>query len=99
VEGRVGNGDARISNKQLNYIVTLGKELKLNPKDLDSVKTHRVKMDFLNAESRLGLSFLTSFPLLLSRSSKVFFDLVSIYPRFGRLHPSSWFKLFANLLT
>jgi hypothetical protein len=44
--GNGGNGDARISNKQLNYIVTLGKGLKLNSKDLDqeSVKTYGVNM-------------------------------------------------------
>jgi hypothetical protein len=41
-----GNGDARISNKQLNYIVNLGRNLNLNSKDLDheSVKAYGVKM-------------------------------------------------------
>jgi hypothetical protein len=36
----------RVSNKQLNYIVTLGRSLKLNSKDLDqeNVKTYGVKM-------------------------------------------------------
>jgi hypothetical protein len=50
--GNGGNGDARISNKQLNYIVTLGKGLKLNSKDLDheSVKTYGVKLAFLNTK-------------------------------------------------
>jgi hypothetical protein len=50
--GNGGNGDARISNKQLNYIVTLGKGLKLNSKDLDqeSVKTYGVKMAFLTTK-------------------------------------------------
>jgi hypothetical protein len=47
-----GNGDARISNKQLNYIVTLGKGLKLNSKDLDQecVKTYGVKMAYLTTK-------------------------------------------------
>jgi hypothetical protein len=50
--GNGGNGDARISNKQLNYIVTLGKGLKLNSKDLDqqSVKTYGVKIAFLTTK-------------------------------------------------
>ena len=50
--GNGGNGDARISNKQLNYIVTLGKSLKLNSKDLDqeSVETYGVKLAFLNTK-------------------------------------------------
>jgi hypothetical protein len=50
--GNGGNGDARISNKQLNYIVTLGKSLKLNSKDLDqeTVKTFGVKMAFLTTK-------------------------------------------------
>ena len=50
--GNGGNGDARISNKQLNYIVTLGKGLKLNSKDLDqeTVKTYGVKMAFLTTK-------------------------------------------------
>jgi hypothetical protein len=44
--GNGGNGDARIFNKQLSYIVTLGKGLKLNSKDLDAeaVKVFGVKM-------------------------------------------------------
>jgi hypothetical protein len=47
-----GNGDARISNKQLNYIATLGKGLKLNSKDLDqeTVKTYGVKMAHLTTK-------------------------------------------------
>jgi len=47
-----GNGDARISNKQLNYIVTLGKGLKLSSKDLDqeSVKTYGVKLAFMSTK-------------------------------------------------
>ena len=50
--GNGGNGDARISNKQLNYIVTLGKGLKLNSKDLDqeTTKTFGVKMAFLTTK-------------------------------------------------
>ena len=50
--GSGGNGDARISNKQLNYIVTLGKGLKLNSKDLDQecVGTFGVKMAFLTTK-------------------------------------------------
>jgi hypothetical protein len=50
--GNGGNGDARISNKQLNYIVTLGKGLKLNSKDLDqeTIKTFGVKMAFLTTK-------------------------------------------------
>ena len=50
--GSGGNGDARISNKQLNYIVTLGKGLKLNSKDLDQecVKAYGSKMAFLTTK-------------------------------------------------
>jgi hypothetical protein len=50
--GNGGNGDARISNKQLNYILTLGKGLKLNSKDLDQecVRTYGVKMAFLTTK-------------------------------------------------
>jgi hypothetical protein len=50
--GKGGNGDARISNKQLNYIVTLGKGLKLNSKDLDqeTLKVFSVKMAFLTSK-------------------------------------------------
>jgi hypothetical protein len=50
--GNGGNGDARISNKQLNYIVTLGKGLKLNSKDLDQecVKTYGAKMAYLTTK-------------------------------------------------
>jgi len=50
--GSGGNGDARISNKQLNYIVTLGKGLKLNSKDLDKecVDAFGVKMAFLTTK-------------------------------------------------
>ena len=50
--GSGGNGDARISNKQLNYIVTLGKGLRLNSKDLDQecVNTFGVKMAFLTTK-------------------------------------------------
>jgi len=47
--GNGGNGDARISNKQLNYAVNLGRSLGLNSKDLDqeSVKIFGVKMAYL----------------------------------------------------
>jgi hypothetical protein len=50
--GDGGNGDARISNKQLNYIVTIGKGLKLNSKDLDqeSVKAYGSKLAFLTTK-------------------------------------------------
>jgi hypothetical protein len=44
-----GNGDARITNKQLNYIVNLGRNLSLNSKDLDeeSIKVFGVKIAYL----------------------------------------------------
>ena len=45
-----GNGDnARITNKQLNYIVNLGRNLSMDSKDLDqeSVKIFGVKMAYL----------------------------------------------------
>ena len=48
-----GNGDnARITNKQLSYIVTLGKGLKRNSKDLDAetVKVFGVKMAYLTTK-------------------------------------------------
>jgi len=47
--GNGGNGDARITNKQLNYIINLGKNLKWDSKDLDeeSVKIFGVKMAYL----------------------------------------------------
>jgi hypothetical protein len=47
--GNGGNGDARITNKQLNYAVNLGRTLGLNSKDLDqeSVKMFGVKMAYL----------------------------------------------------
>jgi hypothetical protein len=47
--GNGGNGDARISNKQINYVVNLGRSLGLNSKDLDqeSVKIFGVKMAYL----------------------------------------------------
>ena len=50
--GSGGNGDARISNKQINYIITLGKGLKLNSKDLDqeSVKAYGSKLAFLTTK-------------------------------------------------
>jgi hypothetical protein len=50
--GNADNGDARISNKQLNYIVNLGRNLNLNSKDLDqeSVKTYGVKMAHLTSK-------------------------------------------------
>jgi hypothetical protein len=50
--GKPSNGDARISNKQLSYIVTLGKSLKLNSKDLDqeSVKAYGSKLAFLTTK-------------------------------------------------
>lgn len=47
--GNGGNGDGRITNKQLNYIVNLGKNLKWDSKDLDeeSVRIFGVKMAYL----------------------------------------------------
>ena len=47
-----GNGDARITNKQLSYIVNLGKSLKLNSKDLDqeTLKAFGVKMSYLTTK-------------------------------------------------
>jgi hypothetical protein len=50
--GNGGNEDARISNKQLNYIVNLGRNLNLNSKDLDqeSLKAFGVKMAFLTTK-------------------------------------------------
>jgi hypothetical protein len=50
--GNGGNGDARISNKQLNYIVNLGRNLNLNSKDLDqeTLKVFGVKMAFLTTK-------------------------------------------------
>jgi hypothetical protein len=47
-----GNGDARISNKQLNYIVNLGRNLNLNSKDLDqeTLKVFGVKMTYLTTK-------------------------------------------------
>jgi hypothetical protein len=47
--GNGGNGDARITNKQFNYAVNLGKTLGLNSKDLDqeSIKVFGVKMAYL----------------------------------------------------
>ena len=50
--GNGGNGDSRVSNKQFAYIITLGKGLNLNSKDLDhdSVKTYGVKMEFLTTK-------------------------------------------------
>jgi len=50
--GNGGNGDSRVSNKQLSYIITLGKGVKLNSKDLDqeSVKRYGVKMSFLTTK-------------------------------------------------
>jgi hypothetical protein len=47
-----GSGDARIPNKQLNYAVSLGRNLNRNSKDLDqeSVKTFGVKMAFLTSK-------------------------------------------------
>jgi len=47
--GNGGNGDARITNKQLNYAVNLGKSMGLNSKDLDqeSIKVFGVKMAYL----------------------------------------------------
>ena len=48
-EGGNGGESARITNKQLNYIVTLGKNLAMDSKDLDeeSVKVFGVKMGYL----------------------------------------------------
>lgn len=50
--GNGGNGDARLTNKQLSYIVNLGRALDLNSKDLDqeSLRTHGVKMAYLNVK-------------------------------------------------
>jgi hypothetical protein len=47
--GNGGNGDARVTNKQLNYIVNLGRNLSLNSKDLDqeSINVFGVKMAYL----------------------------------------------------
>ncbi len=47
--GNGGNGDARITNKQLSYIVNLGKNLNWDFKDLDekSVRIFGVKMAYL----------------------------------------------------
>jgi hypothetical protein len=47
-----GNGDARVTNKQLNYIVNLGRNLNLNSKDLDeeSVRVFGVKMAYLTVK-------------------------------------------------
>ncbi|RJR44066.1 MAG: hypothetical protein C4576_13505 [Desulfobacteraceae bacterium] len=51
--GNGGNGDtARISNKQLNYIVILGRNLNLNSKDLDkeTLQAFGVKMAYLTTK-------------------------------------------------
>jgi len=50
--GNGGNGDARITNKQLNYAVNLGKNLGWNSKDLDeeSIKGFGVKMAYLSVK-------------------------------------------------
>jgi hypothetical protein len=50
--GNGNNGDSRITNKQLNYIVTLGRGLKLNSKDLDQVciETYGAKLAFLTTK-------------------------------------------------
>jgi len=50
--GNGGNGDARITNKQLNYAVTLGKNLGKNSKDLDqeSIAAFGVKMAYLSVK-------------------------------------------------
>ena len=47
-----GNGDARITNKQLSYIVNLGKGVNLNSKDLDqeTLKAFGVKMSYLTTK-------------------------------------------------
>jgi hypothetical protein len=52
-----GNGDSRISNKQLNYIVNLGRDLKLNSKDLDqeTLKVFGVKMAYLTTKQASSL--------------------------------------------
>ena len=54
--GNGGNGDARITNKQLNYIVNLGRNLNMNSKDLDQecVKVFGVKMAYLNVKDASG---------------------------------------------
>jgi hypothetical protein len=50
--GNGGNGDARVTNKQLNYIVNLGRNLNLNSKNLDdeSVRVFGVKMAYLTVK-------------------------------------------------
>ena len=47
-----GNGKARITNRQLNYIVSLGKNIGWNSKDLDeeAIKTFGVKLPFLTVK-------------------------------------------------
>ena len=47
-----GNGDARITNKQLNYIVNLGRNLDMDSKELDeqSVKLYGVRMSYLSTK-------------------------------------------------
>jgi hypothetical protein len=54
--GNGGNGDARITNKQLNYIVNLGRNLNMNSKDLDQecVKVFGVKMAYLKVKDASG---------------------------------------------
>ena len=47
-----GNGNARITNRQLNYIVNLGKNLGMNSKDLDqeSIETFGTKIAYLTVK-------------------------------------------------
>jgi hypothetical protein len=50
--GDGGNGNARVTNKQINYLVNLGRNLNLNSKDLDeeSVRVFGVKMAYLTVK-------------------------------------------------
>jgi hypothetical protein len=51
--GNGGNGDgARITNKQLNYVINLGRQLQWDSKDLDkeTLKTFGVKLAFLTVK-------------------------------------------------
>jgi len=50
--GEGGNGGGRITNKQLNYAVNLGRNLNMTSKDLDeeSVRVFGVKMAYLTVK-------------------------------------------------
>jgi len=56
-DGGSGNGNSRITNKQLNYAVNLGRTLGLNSKDLDeeSVKVFGVKLAYLTVKDGSAL--------------------------------------------